>query len=67
MITVTVNGKKRQLDGPTNLREFLQGLKLNFKFLAVGYNGEVVSKRDYDRVVLQDGDVLEVVRPIGGG
>ncbi|MSQ12248.1 MAG: sulfur carrier protein ThiS [Dehalococcoidia bacterium] len=66
-MVVTVNGKKRQLNDPTSLMEFLQGLKVNFKFLAVGYNGEVVPKRDYGAVVLQDGDVLEIVKPIGGG
>lgn len=67
MITVTVNGKARELESPTSLMTFLQDMKVNFRFLAVGYNGEVLPKADYGTVVLRDGDVLEVVRPIGGG
>ncbi|MBM3945776.1 MAG: sulfur carrier protein ThiS [SAR202 cluster bacterium] len=67
MINVTVNGKPRQLDDSTDLMSFLREMKVNFKFLAVGYNGEVLPKTQYDGVVLKEGDVLEVVRPIGGG
>ena len=67
MITITVNGKPAELDGPIGLMDFLQRLKVNFRFLAVGYNGEVVSKTEYNHVTLKDGDVLEIVRPIGGG
>ena len=67
MIAVTVNGKRTELAGPTGLMEYLQALKVNFRFLAVGYNGEVVPKATYGTVTLKDGDVLEIVRPIGGG
>lgn len=67
MINVTVNGKPRQLADATELMSFLRDMKVNFKFLAVGYNGEVLPKTEYDSVVLKEGDVLEVVRPIGGG
>ncbi|MSP79278.1 MAG: sulfur carrier protein ThiS [Dehalococcoidia bacterium] len=67
MIKIQVNGKPRELDRPVGLMEFLQDLKVNFRFLAVGYNGEVVPKAQYGSVTLKDGDVLEIVRPIGGG
>jgi len=40
---------------------------LNLKFVAVGYNGEVVKKEAFPGLVLKDGDVLEIVRPVGGG
>ena len=35
--------------------------------LALALNGAVVRRADWDRVVLKDGDSLEVVRPFAGG
>ncbi|MSP79429.1 MAG: sulfur carrier protein ThiS [Dehalococcoidia bacterium] len=67
MITITINGKPKELAAPITLIAFLQDMKVNFRFLAVGHNDEVVPKAAYATVTLKDGDVLEIVRPIGGG
>jgi sulfur carrier protein len=67
MINLTVNGKPRQADAPLTLSEFLQTLAIKSQFVAIGYNGEVLDKEDFNRIVLKDGDVLEIVRPVGGG
>ncbi|MQF69436.1 sulfur carrier protein ThiS [SAR202 cluster bacterium AD-804-J14_MRT_500m] len=64
---LTVNGKPRHLVAPTNLLEFLESLEINTKFVAVGHNGDVLDKEDFDAVILDHGDVLEIVRPVGGG
>jgi thiamine biosynthesis protein ThiS len=37
------------------------------EMVPVGYNGEVVKKEAFSGLVLKDGDVLEIVRPVGGG
>ena len=67
MIRLTVNGKPRELSGPTGLVAFLESLGVNVQFVAVAHNGNVLAREDYASVTLQDGDVLEVVRPVGGG
>jgi len=67
MINLTVNGKPRTLDEATDLSAFLASFGINLKFIAIGYNGQVVKKERFSEIVLQDGDVLEVVRPVGGG
>ncbi|MEE9285063.1 MAG: sulfur carrier protein ThiS [Dehalococcoidia bacterium] len=67
MITVTVNGKKRQLDAPQGLLEFLEANHLQERRIAVGYNGEVVHKSHWHEVVLAEGDVLDIVHMVGGG
>ncbi|MBM3926167.1 MAG: sulfur carrier protein ThiS [SAR202 cluster bacterium] len=67
MINLTVNGKPRQAPVPLTLTEFLKTLSIKTQFVAVGYNGEVLDKEDFSRVTLKDGDVLEIVRPVGGG
>jgi sulfur carrier protein len=67
MMTLMVNGQKRQVEGPMGLREFLQHVGVRTSFVAVAYNGQVLRKEEYDAVTLKDGDVLEIVRPVGGG
>ena len=35
--------------------------------MAVGYNGAVLEKQDYAEILLKNGDILEIVKPVGGG
>ena len=67
MITLTVNGKSRDLDGPTPLLELLRSSGVNLQFVAVCYNGEVLDREKFPQIVLNEGDQVEVVRPVGGG
>jgi sulfur carrier protein len=67
MIAMTVNGKPRELKDSVDLATYLASLGVNLKHVAVGYNGEVIKKDRYPQVKLQEGDVLEIVRPVGGG
>ncbi|MCH9016903.1 MAG: sulfur carrier protein ThiS [Chloroflexi bacterium] len=67
MINLTVNGKPRPIDASVDLETYLISFGLNLQFVAVGYNGEVVKKEELAGLTLKDGDVLEIVRPVGGG
>jgi len=66
-VTVTVNGEKREMEGPIELIAFLETLGINARHVAVAHNGTVLQRQKWPEVVLQDGDVLEVVRMVGGG
>ena len=67
MIRLMVNGKCTELVAPIALSKFMQSLGIRSQFVAVAYNGEVIDKKDFGRIVLYEGDVLEIVRPVGGG
>ena len=67
MINLTVNGKPRSLEDSVDLESYLVSFDLDLQHVAVGYNGEVIKKELYPEVNLKDGDVLEIVRPVGGG
>lgn len=67
MIDLIVNGKSRPIEASVDLETYLLSFGLNLKFVAVGYNGEVVKKETFANLTLKDGDVLEIVRPVGGG
>lgn len=67
MITLKVNGKPREIDAGMDLQSYLATIDVNMRFIAVGYNGQVIRKEDFAAVQLHPGDALEIVRPVGGG
>ncbi len=67
MIKLVVNGKPREADEDTNLENYLSTFDVNLRFVAVGYNGEVIKKESFSSITLSNGDTLEIVRPVGGG
>lgn len=67
MITLKVNGKPRDVAEGLDLQSYLATIDINMRFIAVGYNGQVVRKEDFSTVKLRAGDALEIVRPVGGG
>lgn len=67
MIRLMVNGKPRDLDGSLDLVSFLKSYGVNLQHVAVGYNGVVLEKEKFPEIVLKAGDVLEIVKPVGGG
>ena len=67
MIELAINGKRKRLDGPTNLITYLESLGVNLKYLAVAHNGVVLRKDELDAVTLSEGDQVEIVRAVGGG
>ena len=67
MITLTINGKERELSAPTPLVEFLEQLEVNTRFIAVAHNGVVIRREEFEDVTLGEGDEVEIVRAVGGG
>ena len=67
MIDLIVNGKSRPVEDSIDLETYLLSFGLNLQFVAVGYNGEVVKRESFADLTLKEGDVLEIVRPVGGG
>ncbi len=67
MINLIVNGKPREAAEDTSLEAYLIAFNVNLKFVAVGYNGQVLKKDTYPSITLKAGDTLESVRPVGGG
>ena len=67
MITLTVNGKPRDLEGPQNLVDYLEALGITQRAIAIAYNCDIIQKNELQEVTLEDGDKLEIVRAVGGG
>ncbi len=67
MINLTVNGKPTELQHPIPLLQYLHDRGVNTHFIAVAYNGTVLPREELGNVTLNQGDVVEIVRPVGGG
>ncbi len=63
---VTINGNPAEAAG-LSLRKYLEQEGYHLHRLAVERNGAIVPQRDYDAVILEEGDVVEVVSFVGGG
>ena len=66
-IRIRVNGEDRRLAAGTALAAYLAAQNVPARFVAVAVNNAVVRRADHARVVLRDGDVVEIVRMVGGG
>ena len=67
MIGLRVNGKAVELPRPTPLLEYVRQLGVDARGIAVEINGEILQRDDYAGCTLADGDVVEIVRMVGGG
>ncbi len=63
---VKINGRSLELSG-TVLKDYLTEAGYDTARLAVEKNGEIVPKARYEDTVFEDGDVVEIVRFVGGG
>lgn len=63
---VVINGEKLDIDGML-LLTYLEANNYPLERIAVEINEEIVPKSQYDTVVLNDGDTVEVVSFVGGG
>ena len=67
MIKVLVNGRPVELDRPTALLDYLEKMGVTPRSVAVEHNGVILERSGYAGATLQDGDVVEIVRMVGGG
>jgi len=67
VIAVQINGKRVELDGPTTLLAYLERLGVDARTVAVEHNGAIVERAGFPDVVFRQGDVVEIVRMVGGG
>jgi thiamine biosynthesis protein ThiS len=61
---IKLNGKEAEAG---SLSELLERYGLKDKPLVVELNGSIIKRDRYDDVHLNEGDVLEIVRLVGGG
>ena len=66
MITISYNNKLFNIQTNTTLDIFLEKKKLP-NYYAVTVNKKVVSKSEFNKIGLQNNDVIEIIVAVGGG
>jgi thiamine biosynthesis protein ThiS len=64
---ITINGEKRELSENLTISEMLENLEFPAERIAVELNREVVRKKDWERIELNDADKIEIIHFVGGG
>jgi sulfur carrier protein len=67
MITVTINGERRQFHDALRFEQLIEVLGLGGKRIAIERNGEIVPRSTFGSSGVADGDKLEIVVAVGGG
>lgn len=66
-IQIVLNGNKSAFNLGDSVLAAIEFLNPGSLFVAVEYNGEILEKNDFSKTFLKNGDVLEIIQPLGGG
>ncbi len=67
MISVQINGEKREVPGEIDLDRLLELFSLPKQRIAIELNNDVIRRGDWHDTLVRDGDKIEVVHFVGGG
>ena len=67
MISVTVNGQPRSVAEVATVAQLLEELHVDSRQVVVEVNLQIIKRDRRDATVLQPGDIVEIVRFVGGG
>ena len=66
-INIKLNGKTYAIEQRMDILLLLETLKVSPGSVVVERNREILHRNMFDRVVLKEGDELELIRFVGGG
>ena len=64
---ITCNGETKNIDPGTTLVALIKNLNLNPDTVVVECDARIVKREEYDTLVLTEGNIIELVRFVGGG
>jgi sulfur carrier protein len=64
---ITCNGEIKKITPNTSLINFIRDLDLNPDTVVAECDGRIISRDDYESLILREGSVLELIRFVGGG
>lgn len=67
MISVTINGDRREVAAGQSLAQFLSARGLEPRMVVIERNGAIVPRGCLGETPIQEGDTLEIVQMMAGG
>ncbi|MDB6006492.1 MAG: molybdopterin synthase/thiamine biosynthesis sulfur carrier beta-grasp [Prosthecobacter sp.] len=66
-MTITLNGKKQTVAGPSTILELLAEIGLGGRPVVVELNQQALLPREHATAMVNEGDVIEIVQITAGG
>ncbi|MGI8640197.1 MAG: sulfur carrier protein ThiS [Pyrinomonadaceae bacterium] len=64
---VVINGETKEIVNKVSLSELLKHFSLSDERIAIELNKEVVRKKDWESIKINDADKIEIIHFVGGG
>lgn len=64
---ITCNGETQEINPGITLIAFIRDLELNPDTVVAECDGRIIKRDEYEDLVLSEGNVLELIRFVGGG
>lgn len=64
---VAINGRQQKIENLDTLKTVLKGLNICENLVVIEHNGEIVDRSQFEKIVVKEGDSLEIVQFVGGG
>ncbi len=62
-----MNGKDYEVPAGLTVSQMLDFFKINKDHVAIERNKEIVPKKDWENILICEGDIFEIVTFVGGG
>jgi len=66
-ISIQLNGEKHTFEKPMDIASILNMLNIPVSSVIVEYNRNVLQKANFSNIRVNNGDVIELIRIVGGG
>ena len=64
---ILVNGETKEFEKELSISELLNELDLSSKLIAIELNKNVIRKKDWEDIKINENDKIEIVHFVGGG
>jgi sulfur carrier protein len=64
---IMCNGETKEITPDTTLVSFIRDMDLNPDTVVAECDGSIIKRDEYDTLILSEGNVLELIRFVGGG
>lgn len=66
-MNIILNGKPYVIENSNNLLNILETLDINPQNLIAEVNGEIITAKEFENKIINENDVIELVKFVGGG
>ena len=66
-MVITINGETKEIGQEVNLDDLLRFFALPQERIAIEVNKQVVRKKDWENIKINEADKIEIIHFVGGG